>query len=158
MSKSPSPSRAENGSPSRPEQSALDQALRALRHRERSAAEVDRYLIERGVGDDEREHVLETLARTALVDDRRFAEMRAAALAERSAGNELIRHELARAGVDSELAEETVASLPPEAERVARIVARRGAGPKTARYLAGKGFSEDAVRAVVAYSGDEPLG
>lgn len=153
MSKSPSPSRADDSS-----QSPLEQALRVLRHRERSAAEVDRYLIERGVGDDEREEVLETLARTALVDDRRFAEVRATSLVERGAGNELIRHELARAGIDSELAEEIVASLPPETERVARIVARRGGGPKTARYLAGKGFSDDFIRTVVAHSGDEPLG
>jgi regulatory protein len=153
MSKSPSPSRADDSS-----QSPLEQALRVLRHRERSAAEVDRYLIERGVGEDEREAVLETLARTALVDDRRFAEVRARSLVERGAGNQLIRHELAHAGIDSELAEEIVAALPPETERVARIVARRGGGPKTARYLAGKGFSDDFIRTVVAHSGDEPLG
>jgi regulatory protein len=153
MSKSPSPSRADDSS-----QGPLELALRALRHRERSVAEVDRYLTERGVGDHEREEVLETLSRTALVDDRRFAEVRAISLTERSAGNELIRHELARAGVDSELAEETIASLPSETERASRIVARRESGPKTARYLAGKGFSQDVVRAVVADSGDEPLG
>ena len=153
MSKSPSPSKADDSS-----QSPLEQALRALRHRERSAAEVDRYLIDRGVGDDEREEVLETLARTALVDDRRFAEVRARSLVERGAGNELIRHELARAGIDSELAEEIVASLPSETERVARIVPRRGGGLKTARYLAGRGFSDDVIRTVVAHSGDEPLG
>jgi len=153
MRKNPSRSRADSGS-----QSPLDQALRALRHRERSAAEVDRYLSARSVGDDDRQEVLETLARTALVDDRRFAEQRAMSLTDRGAGDELIRHELARAGVDSELAEETIASLSAEAERAARIVARRGSGPKTARHLARKGFSEDVVRAVVAYSGDEPLG
>jgi len=153
MSKSPSPSRADDTS-----QGALEQALRALRHRERSAAEVDRYLTARGVDEDERNEVLRTLARTALVDDLRFAEMRATSLVERGAGNELVRHELIRAGLDPELVDETIASLPTETERVARIVARRGAGPKTARYLAGKGFSEDAVRSVVADSGDEPLG
>jgi regulatory protein len=153
MRKSPSPSRADD-SP----QSPLEQALRALRRRERSAAEVDRYLTERGVDGDERDEVLKTLVRTSLVDDRRFAEVRATSLVERGAGNELIRHELARAGVDSELAAETIASLPSETERVARIVARRGAGPKTARYLAGKGFSEDVIGSVVAHSGDEPLG
>jgi regulatory protein len=153
MSKSPSRSSADDSS-----QRPLEQALRALRHRERSAAEVERYLAERGVGDHEREEVLETLSRTALVDDRRFAEVRATSLLERGAGNDLIRYELARAGVDSELAEETVASLPPEAERATRIVARRGGGPKTARYLAGKGFTGDVIRTVVAHSGDEPLG
>lgn len=153
MSKSLSPSRADDSS-----QSPLELALRALRHRERSAAEVDRYLTARGVDQEERDEALETLVRTALVDDRRFAELRAAALVERGAGNELIRHELARAGIESQLAEETVAALPSETERVARIVALRGAGPKTARYLAGKGFSEEAIGSVVAYSGGEPLG
>lgn len=153
MSKSLSPSRADDSS-----QSPLELALRALRHRERSAAEVDRYLTARGVDQEERDEVLETLVRTALVDDRRFAELRAAALVERGAGNKLIRHELARAGIESQLAEETVAALPSETERVARIVALRGPGPKTARYLAGKGFSEEAIGSVVAYSGGEPLG
>jgi SOS response regulatory protein OraA/RecX len=84
--------------------------------------------------------------------------VRATSLVDRGAGNELIRHELARAGIDSELAEEIVASLPSETERVARIVARRGGGLKIARYLAGKGFSDDVIRTVVAHSGDEPLG
>jgi SOS response regulatory protein OraA/RecX len=153
MRKSPSPSRADD-SP----QSPLEQALRALRHRERSAADIDRYLAARGVGDAERGEVLETLARTELVDDRRFAEVRASSLVGRGAGNELIRHELARAGVDDELVVEIVGTLPPESERAKRIVARRGASPKTARYLARKGFSDDVVRAVVADSHDESLG
>jgi SOS response regulatory protein OraA/RecX len=153
MRKSPSPSRADD-SP----QSPLEQALRALRYRERSAADIDRYLAARGVGDAERGEVLETLARTELVDDRRFAEVRASSLVGRGAGNELIRHELARAGVDDELVVEIVGTLPPESERAARIVARRGASPKTARYLARKGFSDDVVRAVVADSHDESLG
>jgi regulatory protein len=153
MSKSPSPSRADDSS-----QSPLEQALRALRRRERSAAEVDRYLTARGVDQRERDEVLETLVRTALVDDRRFAELRARSLVERGSGDELIRHELAQAGIESELAEEAVAALPSETERVARIVARRGAGPKTARYLAGKGFSEEVIASVIAHSGGEPLG
>jgi len=158
MRKSPSPSRADDSSQDPSAQSALEQALRALRHRERSAAEVDRYLSARGVAHDERRDVLATLARTALVDDRRFAEVRATSLVNRGAGDELIRHELAQAGVDPELADETVASLPLEHERATRVVERRGRSPKTARYLAGKGFSEDIIRSVVADSGEEPLG
>src|SRR5215510_13430197 len=98
MSKSPSPSRADDSS-----HTPLEHALRALRRRERSAAEVDRYLAARGVDDGERDEVLETLARTSLVDDRRFAQVRATSLVERGAGNELIRHELARAGLDRDL-------------------------------------------------------
>jgi SOS response regulatory protein OraA/RecX len=154
MRKKSSPSRADPSS----ENDALEQALRALRHRERSATEVDRFLAARGVDDAERGEVLETLERTALVDDRRFAEVRASALAARGAGDELIRHQLARAGVSPDLVDEAIATLPRELARAERIVERRGSGAKTARYLAGKGFAEDVVLAVVAHAPDEPLG
>jgi SOS response regulatory protein OraA/RecX len=154
MPKRPSPSRAD---PSL-EDDALEHALRALRYRERSAAEVDRLLAARGVGDSERSEVLETLDRTALVDDRRFAESRASSLAGRGAGDALIRHELARAGVADDLVDEAIATLPPEIRRAERIVERRGGGAKTARYLVGKGFCEDVVHAAVADPRGEPLG
>jgi SOS response regulatory protein OraA/RecX len=137
---------------------ALDQALRALRHRDRSTAEVDRYLESRGVGEDERRTALETLARTDLVDDRRYAESRARSLADRGAGNALIRHELARAGLDPDVVGQALEALSPERERAEEIVARRGASPKTARYLTGKGFSYDVVESFIAQSRRETLG
>jgi regulatory protein len=137
---------------------ALEVALRALRHRDRSVAEVERRLEARGLGEGERESVLETLVRTGVVDDRRYAESRAFSLAERGAGDELIRHELRGAGVEPDVVEEALATLAPERERAELVVARRGGGPKTARYLAGKGFAEDVVRAVVAKGDGEALG
>lgn len=137
---------------------ALDQALRALRHRDRSTAEVDRYLESRGVGEDARRTALETLTRTDLVDDRRYAERRALSLANRGAGNALIRHELARAGLDHDVVDHALDSLSPERERAEEIVARRGASPKTGRYLTGKGFSYDVVESFIAQSRRETLG
>ena len=141
-----------------PVDAALEQALRALRHRDRTACEIERFLESRGVGESERLEVVEKLVRTALVDDRRYAESRAIALAERGAGDERIRYELAFAGIDTEVADDVIGSLESEAERAGRIVERRGASPKTARYLAGKGFSDDVVHAVVAHTRDETLG
>ena len=141
-----------------PVDAALEQALRALRHRDRTAREIERFLESRGVGESERLEVVEKLVRTALVDDRRYAESRAIALAERGAGDERIRYELAFAGIDTEVADDVIGSLESEAERAGRIVERRGASPKTARYLAGKGFSDDVVHAVVAHARDETLG
>jgi SOS response regulatory protein OraA/RecX len=137
---------------------ALDQALRALRHRDRSTAEVDRYLESRGVGEDERRTALETLTRTDLVDDRRYAERRAQSLADRGAGNALIRHELACAGLDPVVVDDALGSLSSERERAEGIVARRGANPKTVRYLTGKGFSYDVVESLIAQSRRETLG
>jgi len=137
---------------------ALEQALRALRHRDRSAAEVDRHLEMRGVGEAERRSVLESLVRTGLVDDRRYAGTRASSLADRGAGDAFIRHDLISAGVGAEVVEEALLELPRESERAKVIVARRGASARTGRYLAGKGFAEDVVRAVVAQSYDEAIG
>lgn len=137
---------------------AVDVALRALRHRDLSVRELDERLRAKGFEERERGDALATLERTGLVDDARFAEARARSLAARGGGDGAIRHALRLAGVAGELVEDALQALPPEAERAAVIVTRRGAGPKTARYLRGKGFSEDVVASVVAGAIGEELG
>jgi SOS response regulatory protein OraA/RecX len=137
---------------------AVDAALRALRHRDLSATDLEHRLAAKGYDEMERADALATLQRTGLQDDRRFAESRAESLAARGAGDALVRHELVRAGVDDELVAEAIALLEPEHERALRIAERRGHGPKTARYLSGKGFSDDSIGAVVASSDGDELG
>ncbi|MGH3127196.1 MAG: regulatory protein RecX [Gaiellaceae bacterium] len=137
---------------------AVEAALRLLRHRDRSAAQINQELEARDVGADARQDALETLRRTGLVDDHRFAERRAGILADRGAGDAFIRHDLEAAGLAQDVVEDALAGLEGEHERARRIVERRGASPKTARYLAGKGFSADVVHAAIARAGDEPLG
>jgi SOS response regulatory protein OraA/RecX len=62
------------------------------------------------------------------------------------------------AGIDEESVEQALATIDDERQRAEELVARRGASPKTARYLAGKGFSEDVVHAAIARSRHETLG
>ena len=137
---------------------AVQAALRLLRHRDRSVTQVDRELAARGVEESARAEALATLARTGIVDDARFAERRAGALAERGAGNARIAHDLTAAGIAAEHAREAIAALEHERDRAERIVQRRGGSAKTARYLAGKGFSEEVIREVVARAGGDALG
>jgi SOS response regulatory protein OraA/RecX len=137
---------------------AFESAARLLRHRDRAVADLDRRLAERGFGDEDRAAAIATLTRTGVVDDGRFAANRARALASRGAGDRLIRHDLEAAGVDAEAIAAALSEVEPESERVAGIVERRGMGPNTARYLAGKGFSEDAIRAAVARAAKDGLG
>jgi hypothetical protein len=54
----------------------------------------------------------------------------------------LLRRELRRD-------EALLAGLEPEPERATRLIERRGAGPRTARYLAARGFGEEAVEAAL---------
>ena len=134
-------------------QSAVEAALRALRARDRSAAELDQRLLARGAGAEERREALELLERVGYVDDDRFAHGRAAALATRGSGDALIRDDLERRGLAGETIEAALAGLDPEHARAERIVAKRGRSAKTARHLAARGFDEDAVAAAVAPDG-----
>ena len=137
---------------------AMECALRALRHRDRTEREVEEHLRAHGFSDEDRARAIATLRRTGLVDDARFAHARASSLASRGAGNALIRARLFEAGVAAELADDAIDVLETEAIRAGRVVARRGASPRTARYLYGKGFSEDAVGAAIADGDDGELG
>ncbi len=129
---------------------AVEQALRALRFRDRSTAELAARLERSGVGAAEREQALATLERIGYVDDERFARTRAEQLAARGSGDALIRHDLEGRGIAPEHVESALEGLEPERERAARLVEHRGRSVKTARYLASRGFGADALEALVA--------
>ena len=128
----------------------VELAARALRHRDRSRREVDERLAQAGIDEDRRAEALDTLERVGYVDDDRFAKARAEALAARGYGDEWIRHDLGRHGVEGEAAEAALAGLAPERERAAAVIERLGPGPKTAAHLGRKGFGEDALELAVA--------
>jgi SOS response regulatory protein OraA/RecX len=129
---------------------ALSVAGRALRARDLSTRDIAERLERAGVAPAAREHSVATLTHAGLVDDGRFSRNRAESLARRGFGDAAIRHELRRHGVPSELVEAALRELESEAERAGRIIEARGSGPRTARYLAGKGFGEEAVEAAFA--------
>lgn len=137
---------------------ALEIAVRALRVRDRTVAELEARLVERGVGDAERSDALETLARAGFLDDGRVACARAAALADRGAGDALIRADLTQRGVAAELVEEALGALEDESTRAQRVLARRGRSPKTVRYLASQGFGEETLEEIVAHSTGGAIG
>ena len=125
-------------------------ALEALARRAHSVASLDARLDRAGVREPERREVVEHAQRAGLVDDARYANMRACLLAERGKGDALILDDLVRAGVQERDARSAVALLEPERERAARIVAQRGASVRTARFLVARGFTEETVGDVVA--------
>jgi len=124
---------------------ALAAATRALARRDYSERSLRERLLRTGVDEAELTETLEELRRVGLLDDERFAARRAMALAERGKGDRAIRFDLRRQGVETDLAERAVDALEPEQARAARIILRRGAGPKTARLLAGRGFEREVV-------------
>jgi SOS response regulatory protein OraA/RecX len=129
---------------------ALALATRALARREHSEHGLRERLARAGVEPGEAEKAVAVLRRAGLLDDGRFAAERARVLAERGRGDAAIRLELERAGVGSAAIEAALVEVEPERARAERIVARRGAGPATARFLAAKGFDEETVAGAVA--------
>ena len=129
---------------------ATARAARALQSRDLSATELDVRLERAKVAPVARAETIERLTDAGAIDDERFALSRAQALADRGAGNLLVRHDLEERGISAEAVEAAIASLEPETVRAGRVCSRRGGGPKTARYLARKGFSDDAIESSCA--------
>ena len=126
---------------------ALDRAAGALRHRERTIADLDALLHRGGVAGAERRDAVETLARLGYLDDGRFARRRAESLSARGYGNDAIRLELEERELGAELVDAALGALPSEAER-AQHLAGTLAPDTAARRLAQKGFSEATIESV----------
>lgn len=137
---------------------ALEVATRALRSRDLSRRRLAELLERAAVPPAAAAESLGALTRAGLVDDARVARMRALALAGRGYGDEAIRHRLGEEGLEPEPVEEAVAGLGPELERALRLIERRGAGPRTARYLTARGFGEEAVEAALGQEGRAAIG
>jgi SOS response regulatory protein OraA/RecX len=128
---------------------ALTKAARLLRYRDLSEQRLAERLARAGVRAPERAEALDTLGRAGFVDDGRYALERARSLAGRGFGGAAIQLALEQDGVAGAEVEAALAALEPERDRATRIAARRGRTPATARYLAGRGFGEDAVESAV---------
>lgn len=137
---------------------ALDVALRSLRFRDHSRVSLVDRLAQRRVDGTAAAEAVATLERVGLLDDRRSARTRAQALADRDAGDLLIRADLERRGFVQEHIDDAIDALEPELERVRSIVLRRGPGQRTLRRLAAKGFTADALERLIADAGADELG
>ena len=129
---------------------AVDAAARLLRHADRSRAELETRLTQRGIGPEALSDALDALERVGAFNDSKTARLRARTLADRGYGDAWIRAELERRELP---VEEALGELEPERERARRIVAERGAGAAAARYLARRGFDEDTVETAFADRG-----
>ena len=128
---------------------ALAVAGRSLHARDLSTRRLLERLDRASVSPAARDEAVSRLTRAGIVDDARFASARARALAERGYGDSAITADLERQGVPGDLWPSALAELRPEPERAERLVQRRGRGAATARFLAGRGFSEEALEAAL---------
>ena len=140
-----------------------ERALRLLARREHSRAELAGKLRTHVRSGEDLEELLEDLSRRKLLSDERYAESRAHALS-RKYGAARIAHELRAKGLDKGLADQASrAARATEVERARAVWLRKfRAAPTTReerarqmRFLQSRGFSFDAIRAVVVGPGED---
>jgi regulatory protein len=124
---------------------AFEAAAAALRHADRSRAELDERLARAGFDEEARHSALERLQEVGWLDDGRTAAGRAASLAARGYGDAYIRADLTRRGL---AADEAIEGLEPEPERARRHAARGAA------WLARRGFDFDVAAAFTSAGAD----
>jgi len=128
-----------------------------LARREHTRAEMTRKLSPHAESPEQIEQLLDALAARGWLSEARFAESRANTLA-RKFGSRKIEHDLRSRGVSAEVVEQTVEmTLTRELENCRAAWQRKfGVLPASAaergrqmRFLAGRGFSAEAVRQVL---------
>ena len=135
-----------------------ERAVAMLARREHTRAELARKLAPHAGEDEDLEGLLDDLVRRKLLSDQRYAEARTTSLT-RKFGVRRIEHELRQSGVSGEAAAAATASArATEVERAREAWRKRFKAPpvsraeraKQMRFLQGRGFSYDAIRAVIA--------
>ena len=141
---------------------ARERSFRALAQREYSSAELAARLADDGYPAHVATETVESLVRSGLVDDERFAEVWARSRAHQGFGRRRIGEELARRGVDEGLVRRALATIPGDEVTRARTTLRgplptsRKERERALRRLIGRGFDLPvALRALDAESEDE---
>jgi regulatory protein len=138
------------------EENAYRRAIRILSHRDHSIEELRRKLKQRGFSEEIIRSVVRRLARARLLDDARFAEMfvREKVL-QRPMGRQGLLRELARRGVDGDVAGRALCKVleeagVDEADLARKVLDRvRGGGVRDVRgLLRRRGFDADVIRVV----------
>jgi len=140
-----------------------ERALRLLARREHSRTELAGKLRTYASPEEDVEALLEDLSRRKLLSDERYAESRVHSLS-RKFGAARIAHELRAKGLDKGLADQaSMAARATEVERAREVWRRkfrvaaktREERARQMRFLQSRGFSFDAIRAVLAGPGED---
>ena len=146
-----------------PEPTLRERALRLLARREHSRSELARKLQPHVAPEDDLGALLDSLASRKQLSDERYAESRAHALS-RKFGAARIAQELRAKGLDKGLAEGVAAAArATEVERARAVWLKKFRNPgqtreeraRQMRFLQSRGFSFDAIRAVIRGAGED---
>jgi regulatory protein len=135
--------------------SAFETAVRLLKARAKSRASLEQALLQRGYDGASVSEAIERVTELGYLNDARFAEARARAKLAEGRSIDDVRRRLEADGVEASLADQAARGAAAEAgydellAARALVKKRRVTGPKAARLLASRGFSQDVIQRVV---------
>lgn len=139
-----------------PRRSAKSYAMWLLSRREYAAKELLKKMTDRGYPAEDAQAAVTAMQGYGFQDDSRYAESRAR-LVSRRLGDRRVTAALSQKGLDKELVAQQVETLEPEEERALRVAERfhgktldEAQKAKVWRFLAYRGFSGGAIKAVMA--------
>ena len=145
-------------------QQAMRTALRLLRGRDLTEAEIFTRLLTKGFGEIESKAVVSSLLRQGYVSDARIVDRAVEkAVSDRPTGRLRLEMELKARGAKDAAIEHALVSVSPEQERaiaereVRRIQSKGGSVSKAGTFLARRGFDTDTIETVLeTIYGSEP--
>lgn len=107
------------------EKTARQRALEMLDRRDYSRAELQRKLVEKGVGELEAESAVEYLVGLGFVNDLRYAELIVRQYAAKGCGARRVREELYRRGIDRDTMDAAMETMPEQDEALEKLLRQK---------------------------------
>lgn len=107
------------------EKTPRQRALEMLDRRDYSRAELQRKLVEKGVGELEAESAVEYLVGLGFVNDLRYAELIVRQYAAKGCGARRVREELYRRGIDRDTMDAAMETMPEQDEALEKLLRQK---------------------------------
>ena len=135
---------------------ARERAMEMLSRRPMSRRELERKLIEKGIEEDVAEHCSRWLSERGLMDDESYAQALGRHYAARGYGPGRLKAELSKRGIDRELWDDTLESMPVSQQKIDKFISARLRDPedreqirRVSAALLRRGHSWEEIRAAL---------
>ena len=135
---------------------ARERAMEMLSRRPMSRRELERKLMEKGIEEDVAEHCSRWLSERGLMDDESYAQALGRHYAARGYGPGRLKAELSKRGIDRELWDDTLESMPVNQQKIDKFISARLRDPedreqvrRVSAALLRRGHSWEEIRAAL---------
>ena len=136
---------------------AREKALEYISRRQMSGKELRSKLVQKGIDEDDADFCVQWLSDNGFINDESYSAAIARHYAGKGYGAGRVRAELSRRGIDRDLWEDAVGSMPDGSDKISKFISSRLTDPddrdqvrKVSQALFRRGYSWDEIRSALA--------